>query len=65
MKSSIKIFIASSNELKEERDKCILVLNKLNQSHKHLSIEPILWEYNTVHSSYPGTKNIQRLSILN
>ena len=55
----IRIFVASSSELKEEREKCILLINQLNKSHTHLVLEPVEWEYDLVHSSYPGNPTIQ------
>jgi tetratricopeptide (TPR) repeat protein len=55
----IKIFIASAAELKEEREKGILLINHLNKSHKHLNIEPVEWEYDMVHSNYPEHATIQ------
>ncbi len=58
-KTTIKIFIASSNELIKERKNCILIINQLNKSHKHLVLEPVEWEYDLIHSNYPEHKNIQ------
>jgi hypothetical protein len=55
----IKIFIASSGELIDERKQCVLLINQLNKSHKHLRLEPIEWEYDMVHSSYPGYETVQ------
>lgn len=59
MRTTIHIFIASSNELKEEREKCIPIIHHLNKSHRHLALEPILWEYEMVSGSYYKYKNIQ------
>ena len=55
----INIFIASSAELKEEREKCIMVINQLNKSYQHLHLEPIEWEYDIVHRNYLEFRNIQ------
>ncbi len=55
----IKIFIASSAEVKKERDKCILVINKVKKSFKHLYLEPVRWENDIAYANYPGKKNIQ------
>lgn len=51
--TTIKIFIASSAEVKEEREKAIIVLHQLNKSHKHLHLEPVHWEYDIVHGNSP------------
>lgn len=58
-KTTLKIFIASSSELKEEREKCILFINHLNKSHKHLDLDPVEWEYDMVQANFPGFENIQ------
>ncbi|QEC66890.1 tetratricopeptide repeat protein [Panacibacter ginsenosidivorans] len=58
-KTNIKIFIASSAELKEEREKCILIINKIRKNHKHLDLEPVEWEYDIVQGNFPGYENIQ------
>ncbi len=63
-KTTVKIFIASSAELKDEREKCVLLINQLNESHKHLHLKPVEWEYSMVHANYPGHKNIQALLLL-
>jgi tetratricopeptide (TPR) repeat protein len=55
----IKIFISSSAELKEEREKCVLLINQLNNSHSHLHLEPILWEYDMVYANIPEHKSLQ------
>jgi len=54
----VKIFIASSAELKIEREKCILLINQLNKSHRHLQLYTVEWEYDMVHGSYPNHTNI-------
>lgn len=56
---NIKIFIASSEELKKEREKTVLLINHLNKSHKHLILEPVEWEYDMVHSNFPEHAKIQ------
>ncbi len=55
----LKIFIASSKELKDEREHCILMINQLNKSHKHLHLEPVEWEIDMVQSNFPGHETIQ------
>ena len=57
--TKVRIFIASAGELKEEREKCILLLNQLNKSHSHLNLEPIEWEYDITVGSQPGFDSIQ------
>jgi hypothetical protein len=59
MRETVKIFIASSAELKAERERCILLINQLNKSHKHLQLEPIEWEYDMIHGNNPGYETIQ------
>src|SRR5688572_8369844 len=59
MRPTIKIFIASSAEVKDERDKCLTTIHSLNKSHAHLDLEPILWEYEMTPGSYFENKNIQ------
>ena len=56
---SVKIFIASSAEVKDEREKCILILNQINKSHKHLHLKPVEWEYDIPHGSYPDFATVQ------
>lgn len=55
----IKFFIGSGAELTEEREKCISIFHRISRSHIHLSLEPILWEYEMVKSNFLGFKNIQ------
>ena len=55
----IKIFIASAAELKEEREKCIFVINQLNDSLKSPHLEPVEWEYNILQSINPDSEAIQ------
>ncbi|HEX8357432.1 MAG TPA: hypothetical protein VF610_08480, partial [Segetibacter sp.] len=58
-KTTVKIFIASSAELSDERRQCIQTITELNKSHEHLHLEPVEWEIDMVHSNYPGFNNIQ------
>lgn len=58
-KTALKIFIASSAEVKDERDECVQICNRLENAHQHLFIKPVLWEFNIPHSNYPGHTNIQ------
>lgn len=39
-----KFFIASSSELKAERDECVLVITELNKLYPQLRFEPVLFE---------------------
>jgi len=55
----VNIFIASSAEVSEERDKCIRHLNQVNISHDHLHLKPVLWEFDLHHGSYPNFESIQ------
>ncbi|MGE5342715.1 MAG: tetratricopeptide repeat protein [Candidatus Omnitrophota bacterium] len=40
----IKIFLASSSELKEEREKFVEIIHRLNKSHDHLFLDVDKWE---------------------
>lgn len=40
----VRIFIASSKELSQEREKLIVILNAINKIYKHLKIEAVKWE---------------------
>jgi tetratricopeptide (TPR) repeat protein len=60
MEQLVNIFIASSAEVSEEREKCILILNEINNSHNHLNLKPIEWEYDLPRGSYPNFKSIQK-----
>lgn len=55
----MKIFIASSGELNDERDESTKVITELNKLFPHLHIEPVLFELNTVSGNNPGMKRIQ------
>ena len=56
---NIKIFIASAGEVKAEREKAILLLNDLRKAHRHLDLEAVEWEYDTVPGSQPGFETVQ------
>jgi hypothetical protein len=58
-KKLVKVFVASSSDVKEDREKCIPVILKVNKSHKHLFLEPVLWEYDMVYGNFPENKNVQ------
>ena len=58
--TNVKIFIASSAEVNKERDKCIRYINQVNKSHEHLHLEPVEWEYDMPHGSYPGFADVQK-----
>ncbi|MGE5341688.1 MAG: hypothetical protein ACM3SY_09425 [Candidatus Omnitrophota bacterium] len=55
-KTPVKLFVASGSELSEERDKTILILNKLNKTHPHLHLEAVEWETDLPSGSYNGKK---------
>jgi hypothetical protein len=48
----LKIFIASSTELKEEREKLIHIFNSINKYLKHLRLDAIKWETDIESGSY-------------
>lgn len=48
----VKIFVASSSELVEERRNCILSFNSINKLFRHLKIEPVEWETDLPSGSY-------------
>ncbi len=58
--NTVKIFIASSAEVSDERKNCIVFLNQINKSHPHLRLEPLEWEYDIVHGSYPDFAGVQK-----
>ncbi|MEO8147625.1 MAG: tetratricopeptide repeat protein [Bacteroidia bacterium] len=60
MATTVKIFIASSAEMKEERKDCIVFLNQINKTYKHLDLEPVEWEYDIPHGSYPDFSGVQK-----
>lgn len=55
----LKIFIASSDEVKAEREECLKVFKHLRVLHPHLSIDTVDWNYNMPHTNYPDSDNIQ------
>lgn len=59
-KETFKVFIASSAEVKDEREKSILILNQINKSYPKLHIEPIQWEYDIPFGNYSGYDSIQK-----
>jgi hypothetical protein len=60
MKSNEKnIFIASSNELSLEREKCIIVVNEINKIRNEVHLTPVEWEYDVLHGRQPSFSNIQ------
>jgi len=56
---AFKIFFASSAELAEERGLCIELIAEVNKNYKHLHLEPVQWELDTVRGNVPGQKTIQ------
>ncbi|MEO8147626.1 MAG: tetratricopeptide repeat protein [Bacteroidia bacterium] len=58
MATTVKIFIASSAEVKEEREKCIELLYTKN-IFEHLELKPQMWEYDIAHGSYPDLNGFQ------
>jgi len=54
----IKIFIASSSELKNEREATLEICNTINKLYEHLTLEPIKWETDIPSGSY-DKKRIQ------
>ncbi len=59
-KQTVKIFIASSSEVGDERKKCILLLNEINNSHPHLDLKTVEWEYDLPKGSFPDFESIQK-----
>lgn len=58
-RSDIKIFIASSSELSDERKESIVVLTELNKRYPHLHFEPVLFEIDTPSGNFPWKERIQ------
>lgn len=58
-RKTVKIFIASSAEVSEERSSFKNQVLAVSKSHPHLILEPINWELDMVHSNYPGMDNAQ------
>ncbi len=55
---TIKIFLASSGELSDERKEFVLILNSIGKLYKDLKLESIQWETDIPSGSYQG-KEIQ------
>ena len=49
---TIKIFIASSGELSEEREESVSIVSKINKLYPDLKLEPIKWETDIPSGSY-------------
>jgi hypothetical protein len=44
VQTPVKIFIASSGELKIERARCVDIVHGLNKAHTHLFVDPVGFE---------------------
>jgi len=58
-RKDVKIFIASSGELSDERKESVLILTELNKRFPHLHLEPVLYELDTSSGNNPGKVRIQ------
>ncbi|HMK27065.1 MAG TPA: hypothetical protein VK483_13630, partial [Chitinophagaceae bacterium] len=60
-RTDIKIFIASSGELKDERNESLKVIAELGKlrAHKHLILETMEFELDTPRGNYPWKERIQ------
>lgn len=56
---NIKIFIASAGEVRAEREKAVLLLDHLNNSHKHLWLKALWWEKNAQRGNQPEHGTVQ------
>lgn len=56
---NIKIFIASAGEVRAEREKAVLLLDHLNNSHKHLWLKVVWWEKNAQRGNHPEHGTVQ------
>lgn len=56
---NIKIFIASAGEVRAEREKAVLLLDHLNNSHKHLWLKAVWWEKNAQRGNQPELGTVQ------
>jgi tetratricopeptide (TPR) repeat protein len=56
---NIKIFIASAGEVRAEREKAVLLLDHLNNSHKHLWLKAVWWEKNAQRGNQPEHGTVQ------
>jgi tetratricopeptide (TPR) repeat protein len=59
LRTDLKIFIASSSELNDEREESLKVIVEINKHFPHLHIEPVLFELDTPSGNTPGEKRIQ------
>lgn len=57
--NKLSIFIASSNEMEEERIRCKKIFDQLNDVYAQLYIKGFDWKYNMVHSNALGYANVQ------
>src|SRR4051812_43579101 len=57
--TNLKMFIASSSELNDERDESLKVIVEVNKIYSHLHLEPVLFELDTASGNSPGNKRIQ------
>lgn len=57
----VKFFIASANELHEERFACVDEIVWLNESHEHLYLRPVRWEYTLETHSHYDIQDLQEL----
>src|ERR1017187_10279755 len=58
-RTEVKIFIASSGELKEERKESVLLITELNKRHPHLHLEAMLFEFDTPSGNVQFKERIQ------
>ncbi len=56
---NIKIFIASADELKVEREKAVLKIDSLSNCHKHLWLKPVWWENDAQRGNQPVYGTVQ------
>lgn len=52
MRQTVKLFIASSNELADEREKIVVLLSDINKHFPHLYLEPVKWDTDLESGSY-------------
>lgn len=57
--TTVKIFIASSGEVKDEREKSVLIVYLVNQAFPGLDLKVVMWDYSMVRRSYPEHQNFQ------
>ncbi len=58
-RKTVKIFVASSGELAEERQCVSVLLDELNKQFNHLHLEPVMFELDMESGNYPGKTRIQ------